>query len=132
LTAAFGLLALSAATGLAVGTSFSWFAILISSIGLAVLSAAVLQIGGFGALSGIAIIVACLTVNQLAYFLGVTLANRGSKGAKNFPERHDKAAADAGDLVNLEQLHDQFDTVPSDNSQSNIANKGDRNENAPT
>jgi len=131
LTAAFVLLALSAATGLAVGTSFSWFAILISSIGLAVLSAVVLQIGGFGALSGIAIIVACLTVNQLAYFLGVTLANRGSKGTKNFPERHDKAA-DAGHLVNLEQLHGQFDTVPSDNGQSNIANKGDRNENAPT
>ena len=81
-------------------------------------------------MSGIAIIVACLTVNQIAYFLGVTLANRGSKGAKNFPERHDKAA-DAGDLVNLEQLHGQFDTVPSDNGQSNIANKDDRNENAP-
>jgi hypothetical protein len=131
LTAAFVLLALSAATGLAIGTSFSWFAILISSIGLAVLSAVVLQIGGFGALSGIAIIVACLTVNQLAYFLGVTLANRGSKGARNFPERQDKAA-DAGDLVNLEQLHGQFDTAPSDNGQSNIGNKGDRNENAPT
>ena len=130
MTAAFVLLALSAATGLAVGTSFSWFAILISSIGLAVLSAVALQIGGFGALSGIAIIVACLTVNQLAYVLGVTRANHGSKD-KNFPERHDKAA-DAGDLVNLEQLHGQFDTVPSDNGQSNIANKGDRNENAPT
>ena len=130
MTAAFVLLALSAATGLAVGTSFSWFAILISSIGLAVLSAVVLQIGGFGALSGIAIIVACLTVNQLAYFLGVTLANHGSKD-KNFPERHDKAA-DAGDLVNLEQLHGQFDTVPSDNGQSSISNKGDRNENTPT
>ena len=131
MTAAFVLLALSVATGLAVGTSFSWFAILISSIGLAVLSAVVLQIGGFGTLSGIAIIVACLTVNQLAYFLGVTLANRGSKGAKNFPERHDKAAG-AGDLANLEQLHGQFDTVPSDYGQSNIAKKGDRNENAPT
>jgi hypothetical protein len=68
MTAVFVLLALSAATGLALGTSFSWFAILISSIVLAALSAAVLQIAGFGALSGIAIIVACLTVNQLATF----------------------------------------------------------------
>jgi hypothetical protein len=132
LAAAFVLLALSAVTGLAVGTSFSWFAILMSSIGLAVLSAVVLQIGGFGALSGIAIIVVCLTVNQLSYFLGVALANRGSKGAKDFPERHDKAPDAAGDLVNLEQLHGQFDTAPSDNGQSNVANKGDRNENAPT
>ena len=132
MTAAFVLLALSAATGLAVGTSFSWFAILISSVGLATLSVVVLQTEGFGALSGITIIVACLAVSQLAYFLGVTLANRGSKGAKNFPERHDKAAADAGDLVNLEQVHGQFDRVPGDNGQSNIANKGDRNEKAPT
>jgi hypothetical protein len=74
LTAALVLLALSAATGLAVGAS--WFAILISSVGLAVLSAVVLQVAGFDAISGIAIIVACLTVNQLAYFLGVMLANR--------------------------------------------------------
>jgi hypothetical protein len=131
LTAAFVLLALSATTGLAVGASFSWFAILISSIGLAALSAVVLQTEGFGALSGIAIIVACLAVSQLAYVLGVMLANRGSKGAKNFPDCHDKAA-DMGSLVNLEQLHGQFDTVPSDNGQSNIAHKHDRNENAPT
>jgi hypothetical protein len=75
--------------------------------------------------------VACLAVSQLAYVLGVMLANRGSKGAKNFPDRHDKAA-DVGGLVNLEQLHGQFDTVPSDNGQSNIAHKHDRNENAPT
>ena len=46
MSAAFILLALSAATGFAIGTSFSWFAILISSTALAALSAAVLQIAG--------------------------------------------------------------------------------------
>jgi hypothetical protein len=66
MSAAFILLALSAATGLAFGMLSSWLAIAASSIGLAILSAAVLQITGFGALSGIVIIVACLTVNQLA------------------------------------------------------------------
>jgi hypothetical protein len=47
------------------------------------------------------------------------------------PERHDKAA-DAEGLIKLEQLHGQFDSVPSDNGQSNIAHKHDRTENAPT
>jgi hypothetical protein len=109
MTAAFVLLALSAAIGLALGTSFSWLPILVSSVALAGLSAAVLRIAGFSALSGIAIIVVCLTVNQLAYVLRVTLANR-----------------------NLKQLHGEFHGAPSDNSQGNIAHKRDRNENAPT
>jgi hypothetical protein len=54
MSAAVILLALSAATGFAVGTSFSWFAILISSSALAGLSAAALHIAGFDALPGIA------------------------------------------------------------------------------
>jgi hypothetical protein len=89
-------LALSALIGFALGTSFSSFAIAASSIVLAALSAAVLQIAGFGALSGIAIIVACLTVNQLAYVMAVVLANRRSEGAMKSRERHDKAAEARG------------------------------------
>jgi len=73
------LLALSAVTGLAFGCSFSWFAILISSVVLAVLSSAVLQIQGFGALPGVAIVAACLTVNQFAYLAGVFLARHRSE-----------------------------------------------------
>jgi hypothetical protein len=76
------LLALSAATGVAVGTSFSWFAILISSSALAGLSAAALHIAGFGALRGIAIIATCLTVHQLACVMGVAFARRASEAAK--------------------------------------------------
>ena len=122
MTAPFVLLALSAAIGLALGTSFSWFAILVSSVALAGFSAAVLQIAGFGVMPGIAIVVACLTVNQLAYVMRVTLANRGSDEAKNSPERLDKAS-DAGRSTILKQLHGEFDSVPSDNGQSNIAHK---------
>ena len=59
MSAAFILLALSAAAGLALGMLFSWLSIAASSTGLAILSAAVLQVTGFAALSGIAIIVAC-------------------------------------------------------------------------
>jgi hypothetical protein len=51
------LLALSAVTGFALGCSSSWFAVLISSVVLSVLSSAALQIQGFGALPGIAIVV---------------------------------------------------------------------------
>jgi hypothetical protein len=65
------LLALSGLIGFALGKSFSWVAIAASSAGIAVLSSAVLQIQGFGVLPGIALVVACLTVNQMAYLLSV-------------------------------------------------------------
>jgi hypothetical protein len=89
MSAALILLVLSAATGFAVGTSFPWFAILISSMGLAALSAAVLQIAGFDALSGIAIVAICLAVHQLAYVRGVAVAGRASKEAKKSRVRPD-------------------------------------------
>ena len=84
------LLTLSVLIGFALGTSFSWLAIAASSTGIAVLSSAVLQIQGFGALPGIAIIVACLTVNQLGYVMGVVHANRRSEGAMKSLERHEE------------------------------------------
>jgi hypothetical protein len=70
LKSAIFLLAVSAATGFALGTSFSWFAILLCNLALATLSAIVLQIAGFDGLWGIAYIVVCLSVNQFAYLLG--------------------------------------------------------------
>jgi hypothetical protein len=63
------LLALSGLIGFALGKSFSWVAIAASSAGIAVLSSAILQTRGIGALPGIALVVACLTVNQMAYLL---------------------------------------------------------------
>jgi len=96
MNAAFILLALSAATGFAVGTSFSWFAILISSTALAALSAAVLHVTGFDALSGIAIIATCLTVNQLTFVLGTVLASRAAEETRKSRERHNKPAEARG------------------------------------
>jgi hypothetical protein len=96
MTAAFILLALSAATGFTIGTSFSWFAILISSMALAALSAAALHIAGFDALSGIAIIATCLTVHQLVYVMRVALARRASEEAKKSRERRDKTGEARG------------------------------------
>ena len=61
------LLALSAVIGLALGMLFSWPAIAASSVGIAVLSSAILQMQGFGTFPGIAIVVACLTVSQMGY-----------------------------------------------------------------
>src|SRR5216683_7269397 len=81
------LVALSALIGFALGTSLPWLAIAASSFGLAVLSSAVLQIQGFGALPGIAIVVACLTVNQMAYLAGAWRRSNGliQKQADNEP-----------------------------------------------
>jgi CDP-diglyceride synthetase len=73
------LLALSAVIGFALGCSFSWFTILISSVVLAVLSSLVLQVQGFGALPGIAIVAACLAADQAAYLVGVFLARHRSE-----------------------------------------------------
>jgi hypothetical protein len=66
------LLAVSALLGLASGLYFSWIAILVSGPILAIFSATVSQSEGFDALTGIAIIVVCLTVNQGAYLIGAT------------------------------------------------------------
>jgi hypothetical protein len=57
------LFALSLIVGFAL-RRFSWRAIALSSVALAVLAAVVLQQHGFGALPGIAIIVACLAIKQ--------------------------------------------------------------------
>jgi hypothetical protein len=73
------LLAVSAIVGLVLGLYFSWIAIAASGLVLAIVSAIVLQKEGFGFFSGISTVAACLTVNQLAYLVGVTLAIRGSQ-----------------------------------------------------
>jgi hypothetical protein len=87
------LLALSAATGFTLGISFSWIAIPISSAAFAVFSSGVLHLAGFGALPGISIIAACLTVYQMAYLIGV--ASRGSWGRKSY-EHPDNAVGGRG------------------------------------
>jgi hypothetical protein len=71
------LLALSALLGFVLASYFSWPAILVAGAVLAPLSAIVLQNQGFGALSGISVIVACLTINQVAYVVGTIRANDG-------------------------------------------------------
>jgi hypothetical protein len=74
------LLAASSLLGLVLGFYFSWLAIGVSGLVLAFLSAVVLQHEGFGSLAEIAIIVACLTVNQIACLIGVMSVNRGIDG----------------------------------------------------
>jgi hypothetical protein len=76
MNAVFALLAVSAVVGLLLGFYFSWMTILASGLVLAIVSATVLQREGFGFLSGIVIIVVCLTINQVAYLIGVRLLTR--------------------------------------------------------
>jgi hypothetical protein len=75
------LLAVSSLLGLVLGLYFSWLAIGVSGLVLALLSAVVLQHEGFGSLAGIAIIVVCLTVNQMTCLIGVMSVNRGTDGS---------------------------------------------------
>jgi hypothetical protein len=71
MTAVFILLALSAVIGFAL-SAFAWWPLIVAaSVTLAVLSATVLQIEGFGTIPGVAIITACLTMNQVAYLIGL-------------------------------------------------------------
>jgi hypothetical protein len=76
--AIFILLAISAVVGLVLGLYFSWMTILASGTVLAIVSATVLQHQGFGFPAGIAIIAICLSLNQIAYLIGVTLVRRGT------------------------------------------------------
>ena len=81
-----GLLAVSALAGLVLGLFyFGLAAIVVSGLILAISAAAILQNIDFGSLEGIAIIVLCLTVNQIAYLIGPTLASRGPKNVTRSP-----------------------------------------------
>ena len=73
------LLTVSALVGFVLGAYFQWPAILVSGLILAMLAAMVLQNEGFDFIAGIAIIVVCLTVNQIAYLIGAALMTRGPK-----------------------------------------------------
>jgi hypothetical protein len=70
------LFVLSAVVGFALGVWFNSYAITVSGIALAAPAAAVLHNQGFGAFSGITIIVACLTINQASYLAGLLFARR--------------------------------------------------------
>jgi hypothetical protein len=67
------LIALSALSGFAAGSFFSWPALVVTGAGLAPLAAFALQRQDFPALSGISIIVACLAINQAAYVIAIRL-----------------------------------------------------------
>ena len=79
MTAIVVLLAASALVGLVLGFYCPWHVILISGPMLALLAAMVLENDGLGELAGIAIIVVCITVNEIAYVIGAALAARGPK-----------------------------------------------------
>jgi hypothetical protein len=92
------LIALSALSGFVLGMGyFSWPAILLAGGVLAPLSTVALQNQDFSALSGIFVVVACLTINQASYMVGRIRANGYPEdGLENLPQQradgepHDK------------------------------------------
>jgi hypothetical protein len=103
------LLALSAISGFVLASYFSWLAILAAAAVLAPLSAIVLQKQGFGALSGISVIVGCLAINQAAYVIRAIRSNQGPNGGS------------AEDLP-----HQQADDVPRDSRDGDIRREHNR------
>jgi hypothetical protein len=112
------LLALSTLSGFILGRNdFRWHAVLAAAMVLAPLSAVILQNRGFGALSGISAIAACLTVNQVAYLIGAFHANRSPRNGdvprkgpvEKLPQqRADDVPRDGrGDDVRHEQKREQ-------------------------
>jgi hypothetical protein len=72
-----GLLAVSALAGLVLGFYFGLAALVVWGLILSISAAAILQNEDFDFLSGIAIIVLCLTVEEIAYLIGAAPASRG-------------------------------------------------------
>ena len=87
------LLALSAASGYALGKShLLWPALLAAGAVLAPLSAVVLHQQGFNALPGISLIVMCLAFNQAAYLIAIRLNNdRTGRICRRFYLRNEPA-----------------------------------------
>jgi hypothetical protein len=106
------LFALSAISGFVLASYFSWRAILAAGAVLAPFSAVVLQNQGFGARSGIAVIVGCLAINQAAYVVGAIRANEGPNGGS------------AEDLP-----HQRADDVPHDGRNDDIGREHNRHQN---
>jgi hypothetical protein len=77
------LVALSALSGFAFASYFSWPAVLVAGVVLAPLSAIVLQNQGFRALARISVIIACLTISQVAYLIGRIRADDGPSGGSS-------------------------------------------------
>jgi hypothetical protein len=107
MSAVIALFALSALIGFLFGKSFSWPAIAAASIGLAVLSSVTLQIQGFGAVSGIAIVVTCLTLSQVAY-----LAAGWTRHKHLFHKEAGKEPGDRG-YSEIARKNNQKQTAPS-------------------
>jgi hypothetical protein len=71
------LVAVSALGGLALALfRLRWGALAISGLILAIAAAVVLQARGFGFIAGVAIIVGCLSINQISYLIGTVLITR--------------------------------------------------------
>jgi hypothetical protein len=81
------LMALSALSGFAAGSFFSWPALVMTGAGLAPLVAFALQRQDFTALSGISIIVACLAINQAAYVIAIRLNDDQGGNEDHLPQQ---------------------------------------------
>jgi hypothetical protein len=114
MNAILALVAVGALVGLVLGRYFSWIAILVSVPILAIFSAMVLQNEGFDVLTGIAIIVVCLTVNQVAYWTGLMwllAARQTDKASLPDDQPHDEPGEAGHDDIGRQ--NEQQEQAPS-------------------
>jgi hypothetical protein len=92
MSAVFILLVVSVAIGFAL-SAFTWRILVPSGVALAVLSAMVLNIEGFGTIPGIAIITVCLTTSQIGYLIGhVRSASRNNIAGQCQQKQRERSA----------------------------------------
>jgi hypothetical protein len=90
------LFGVSALIGFGLGGLFSWVAIGIAGVVLAFPVALISHLQGFGALSGIGIVVACLTVNQIAYLGGFSVHRRSGNEIGGAQQQQELPSAPTG------------------------------------
>lgn len=107
-------IAVSAFGGLALGLFRSWWGFLaISGLILAIAAAIALQSRGFYFFEGVAIIVVCLSINQIFYLIGMALITRAWEDPKS------------------SLTGDQPDDHPSESTQKNITGEHKQHDETP-
>jgi hypothetical protein len=113
MSAILALLVVSAASGLLMGLKRVWFGALgISGVILAIAAAIMLRRQDFSFFAGVGIIVGCLGLNQIVYFIGVVLAGPEDAGTSLGSQQPDAHPDDDGEK-DVTSEHKQQNETPS-------------------
>jgi hypothetical protein len=112
MTTLLALFAASALTGLAVGLLFRAWAVGLASLLVALLSAVLLDLNGFGLASGVAITIGCLVICQGFYLVGAFFISR-DRFAKYLTQDAIDGEPDNGREHGVSDEHEERNDGPS-------------------